>query len=139
MRKLGIDYGKRRTGVAISDFNGIIAMPLETFASGGVRKDVDYVAEIVASRQIDTIVLGMPYNMDGTKGKRAKDTEFFGKVLQKVINIPVIYVDERLTSVEANDKLIEANVSVQNRKKAIDQVAAQIILQQYIDSTLQKK
>jgi putative Holliday junction resolvase len=101
-----------------------------------VRKDVDYIADIVLSKDVDTVVLGMPYHLDGTIGKRAKDTEFFAKVLRKVLPIPVVYADERLTSVEAEQKLHQARVPVGKHKQLVDQVAAQIILQQYLDSHL---
>ncbi|MCL1945024.1 MAG: Holliday junction resolvase RuvX [Firmicutes bacterium] len=133
MRTLGIDYGKRRIGLAIGDTESKLALPLETFLSQGVRKNVDYIAHIIELKDIDTIVLGMPLNMDGTQGRRAKDTLFFGEVLKKALKKEVAYIDERLTSIEANDKLKEARVPVTQRKSIIDQVAAQIILQMYLD------
>lgn len=141
MRILGIDYGKKRIGLAVGDMDSKLALPLETFLSQGVRRNVDYIQNIVELKGINTIVLGMPLNMDGTQGKRAKDTLFFGNVLEKALNITVAYIDERLTSVEANEKLKEANIAIKDRKPILDQVAAQIILQEYIDkySTMQLK
>jgi putative Holliday junction resolvase len=135
---LGIDYGERRIGLAISDMLGILASPLETIISQGVRNNVDYIADIVQTKSIETVVIGLPLNMDGSEGKRVKSTKFFGSVLQKVLNIPVVYSDERLTTFEANQKLKEAGVSLDKREKIIDQVAAQIILQEYLDSALQQ-
>lgn len=136
VRKLGIDYGAKRTGLAISDVMGIIASPLETFVSRGLRGDIEHIVEIVNAKQVDTVVIGMPYNMDGTISKRAKSTEFFGKTLSNVINVPVIFRDERLTTIEAYNKLSEVRVKKSKQKAVVDQVAAQIILQEYIDSTL---
>ena len=136
MRILGIDYGKKRIGLAVGDFESKLALPLETFLSQGIRRNVDYISQIVDLKGVDTIVLGMPLNMDGTQGKRAKDTLFFGSVLQKVLKITVAYMDERLTSIEANEKLKEAKVHPKDRKPILDQVAAQIILQEYIDKYL---
>jgi len=136
VRKLGIDYGAKRTGLAISDVMGIIASPLETFVSRGLRGDIEHIVEIVNAKQVDTVVIGMPYNMDGTISKRAKSTEFFGTTLSNVINVPVIFRDERLTTIEAYNKLSEVRVKKSKQKAVVDQVAAQIILQEYIDSTL---
>jgi len=138
VRKLGIDYGAKRTGLAISDVMGIIASPLETFVSQGMSQDIEHIANIVNSKQVDTVVIGMPYNMDGTKSKHAKSTEFFGKTLGKVAGVPVIFRDERLTTVEAYEKLNSAKVKKKKQKTVVDQVSAQIILQEYIDSTLIK-
>jgi putative Holliday junction resolvase len=133
LRKLAIDYGKKRIGLAIGDFVTRVAVPLDTMYSHGIRNDVDCIASIVQSREIDTLVIGMPLNMDGSQGRRAKDTLFFGNVLQRVLNIEVVYIDERLSSIEASSRLSDANINVRDQRRMIDQVSAQIILQEYID------
>jgi len=136
VRKLGIDYGAKRTGLAITDVMGIVASPLETFMSQGMKQDIEHIVGIINTKQVDTVIIGMPYNMDGTMGKRAKSTEFFGRTLSKAIKVPVIFRDERLTTVEAYDKLNQAKVKKKKQKAVVDQVAAQIILQDYINSAL---
>lgn len=136
VRKLGIDYGAKRTGLAITDVMGIVASPLETFTSQGMKQDIDHIISIINTKQVDTIIIGLPLNMDGTMGKRAKSTEFFGKTLGRATKIPVIFRDERLTTVEAYSQLEQAKVKKRKQKAVVDQVAAQIILQDYINSAL---
>ena len=134
-RKIGLDVGDVRIGVAVSDLMGICANPRETY----VRKkedptaDADYFAEYAKREDADAFVLGLPKNMDGTEGPRAEITREFGELLTKRSGIPVIYVDERLTTVSAERMLIYADVRRDKRKKVIDKVAATIILQSYLD------
>ena len=134
-RKIGLDVGDVRIGVAVSDLMGICANPRETY----VRKkedpttDADYFAEYAKREDADAFVLGLPKNMDGTEGPRAEITREFGELLTKRSGIPVIYVDERLTTVSAERMLIDADVRRDKRKKVIDKVAATIILQSYLD------
>lgn len=133
MRILGIDYGDARIGLAISDLMGVIASPLDTYESKGMKKDIDYIANLVKEKQVTAIVLGLPLNLDGSIGFRASKTQALGQVLSRVTQIPVIYQDERLTTVTAEEILIEGNVSREKRKKLIDKMAARLILQSYLD------
>ena len=125
VRYLSVDYGDRRVGLASSD-SGIIATGLCTFEHGSMRQ---------AAAGFDLIVVGLPRNMDGTEGARASKTRAFGRVLERVTGIPVIYQDERLTSIEAESVLIEGGVRRADRKSGlIDKLSAQLILQAYLDS-----
>lgn len=132
MRMLGIDYGDRRVGVARSD-SGVIATGLYTFEHTSMRQAIDRVAA-EARKGCDRIVIGLPYNMDGTEGERAAKTRAFGRVLERVTGVETVYQDERLTTVEAENILIAGNVRREDRKKVIDKLSAQLILQSYLDS-----
>ena len=120
MRILGLDYGTKTVGVAVSDELGLTAQPLETI------KRKEYGAE--------TIVLGFPKNMNNTIGERGDAAIDFRDALVRRINIPVILWDERLTTVASERVLMESGVRRENRKKVIDQIAASFILQGYLDS-----
>ena len=134
MRILGVDYGDKRIGLALSDALGIVAGPVGTYEARGMRKDIDYIAALAKEKQAEAIVLGLPVNMDGTHGERAEKTKAFGRNLEKVSGLNVIYKDERLSTVSAEKSLIESNMRREKRKGVIDTVAAQIILQSYLDS-----
>lgn len=138
MRILGIDYGDARIGLVISDPSETIATPLSTYQSVSMRKDVDYIAKVCLERDVKLIVLGLPKNMDGSIGDRATKTMAFGKVIEKVTGISVEYKDERLSTVSAEKSLLEGNMRRDKRKEVIDSVAAQIILQSYLDSKKNK-
>ena len=134
MRILGVDYGDKRIGLALSDALGIVACPIGTYEAKGMRRDIDYIAELAKEKQAEAIVLGLPVNMDGSHGERAEKTKAFGRNLEKVSGLSVIYKDERLSTVSAEKSLIESNVRREKRKNVIDTVAAQIILQSYLDA-----
>lgn len=131
---MGIDYGDARTGLAVSDELQMIASPLKTLRSQSMRKDIDYVARLALEYSVCLIVIGLPLNMDGSEGARASKTRAFGRVLERVSGIAVIYQDERLTSVEAEEILKEGNVRREKRRELIDSMAARLILQSYLDS-----
>lgn len=132
VRYLGIDYGDRRVGVAASD-SGVIADGLYAFEHTSMRQAIDRVAE-EARRGADLIVVGLPLNMDGSEGERAQKTRAFGRVLQRVAGVEVVFTDERLTSIEAESLLIEGGVRRETRKNGlIDKLSAQLILQSYLD------
>lgn len=133
LRILGIDYGDARIGLALSDELKILASPLETYKSQSMRKDIDYVADIVKKHSCEKIVLGLPLNMNGTEGPRADKTRAFGRNLEKVTQIPVVYKDERLTTVQVERAFEEGNVRKDKRKQIVDRNAAVIILQSYLD------
>lgn len=134
MRILGIDYGDARIGLALSDESETLAGPIGTYKSQSMRKDIDYIAALAKEKQAGLIVLGLPINMDGSEGERANKTKSFGNVLSKVSGLPVVYRDERLTTVSAERTLIECNMRRDKRKQVIDTLSAQIILQSYLDA-----
>ena len=137
MRAIGLDYGTTTVGVALSDALGITAQELETIVRkqpNKLRRTLARIEEIVDEYQVDTIVLGYPKNMNNTIGERASATEKFKEDLERRIGIPVILWDERLTTVESERILQESGVRREHRKEYIDQIAAAIILQNYLDA-----
>ena len=133
MRVLCLDIGDVRIGVAVSDPLGISTNGIETHRTQGRERDVAYFAEMALSRGCERIVLGLPLNMDGSEGDRAALVREFGAELAAASGLPVDYEDERLTTVEAEEMLIEAGLSREERKKVIDKVAAEIILRSYLN------
>lgn len=135
-RKIALDVGDVRIGVAVSDLLGITANPRETYVrkKGDTNADIAYFCEYAKRENADAFVLGLPKNMDGTEGDRAVVTRQFGDMLEEASGLPVLYQDERLTTVSAERMLIDADVRREKRKKVIDKVAATIILQSYLDS-----
>ena len=135
-RKIALDVGDVRIGVAVSDLLGITANPRETYVrkKGDTNADIAYFCEYAKREEADAFVLGLPKNMDGTEGDRAVVTRQFGDMLQEASGLPVLYQDERLTTVSAERMLIDADVRREKRKKVIDKVAATIILQSFLDS-----
>lgn len=139
MRILSVDYGDSRIGLAVSDMLGIIASPVGTIKSSGMRMDIDRLSEEAKRLNVDLIVLGLPLNMDGSEGERAEKTRKIGTILSKVSGLKVDYMDERLTSVSAERVLDEAEIRWDKRKKAVDTISAQIILQTYLDKLKNKE
>lgn len=134
MRKLGIDYGDSRIGLALSDPMGIIASALETFVRFKDNRDFEYLAKVVQTNEVDTIVVGLPKNMDGTEGIRVELTRAFCEQLKGYTSANIVFRDERLTSMQAERTLLEADLRRDKRKQLIDKMAAQIILQSYLDT-----
>ena len=133
MRVLAVDYGDSRIGLAVSDMLGIIASPVGTIKSNGMRADVDELSRKANELDAQLIVLGLPLNMDGSEGERAEKTRKLGTVLSKVSGLPVEFIDERLTTVSAERALDEAEMRWDKRKNIVDTISAQIILQTYLD------
>jgi putative Holliday junction resolvase len=133
-RALGIDHGDARIGLAISDELGMLAHPLETIHLKEVTDPIARIATIVARDKVGTIILGLPRNMDGTYGPAAEKVRAFADKLRAACPCPVKLWDERLTSVAAQRSLHEAGRNVKNSRAVIDQVAAQLILQGWLDS-----
>lgn len=134
-RTMALDYGEVRIGIAISDLMGIVANGVETYTrTKNIDVDIEHIAKIIAERNVKLLVVGLPLNMDGTEGERVAATKAFVNKLLEKINIKVDYIDERLTSVSAEELLLSADVSRSKRKKVIDKIAATIILQNYLDS-----
>lgn len=135
-RIMGLDYGSKTIGVAISDVLGLTAQPLETIERSGenkLRRSLARIVEIVREKDIKKIVVGLPINMDGRSGERAALTLEFVEKLKLRVDIPIVMQDERLTTVEADEILDESGVKKQDRKQFIDQIAAGIILKEYME------
>ena len=133
MRKMALDYGEVRIGIAFSDLLNIIANGYETYTRKDIEKDLDDLAKLCTEKEVDTIVIGLPINMDGTEGERAVATREFAEKLKSKTNLPIKFLDERLTSVSAEKLLIEADMRREKRKQVIDKISATIILQNYLD------
>ena len=134
MRYLGLDLGTKTLGVSVSDPLGIIASSKEIIRhEENYDKLLEEVENLVNELKIDQIVLGYPKNMNNTLGERANKSLEFKKMLEEKINIPVILMDERLSTKEATDLLIKNDTSRKKRKQVIDSLAATIILQRYLD------
>lgn len=137
MRILGLDYGSKTVGVAISDPMLITAQGLEIIrreSEGKIRKTYQRIEEICKEHNVEKIVLGHPKNMDGTDGERAFKTFEFKEALERRTGLPVILWDERLTSVSAENIMIESKIRRENRKQYVDEIAAMVILQNYLES-----
>ena len=125
-----MDVGSKRTGVAISDELGVTAQALETVDS----KKTDRLFQLIGEYKPEEIVVGLPLNMNGSEGPGAKEVISFVEVLKKDLSIPIKMWDERLTTMQVEKTLIGAGVSRRKRRKAVDKLAAQLILQSYLDS-----
>ncbi len=130
-RYLGVDFGEARTGIAVSD--GFFAHGVETIHSVGMKKTAERVAAAAKKYDADLIVLGCPYNMDGSVGERAKKTMVFADMLRGTTGLDVVLYDERLTTVEAYEILDASGTPKNRRRSVVDTLAAEIILQGYID------
>ncbi|BAW96189.1 YqgFc, likely ribonuclease with RNase H fold [[Synechococcus] sp. NIES-970] len=131
---LGLDIGRKRIGVAGCDRLGLLATALTTIERTTLEEDLAAIGHWVEQRQIEILVVGLPYAMDGTIGKQAKHTQKFARKLEAAFNLPLAYVDERLTSVEAETQLKAAKQYDRQQKGLVDQRAAQIILQQWLEA-----
>lgn len=133
-RILGVDFGDTRTGLAISDAGRILASGIGAVSPGGIEKTAETVAQIAAEKKVSAIVVGLPRNMDGSAGSRAQRcTEFAELLLQRLPQVAVALLDERLTTVSASRYLNETNTRGAKRKGVIDTLSAQIILQNALD------
>ncbi len=135
MRYLGLDLGSKTLGIAISDMTNTIATIYTTlrFDEDDYNSLIPQLNDIVLKNNVSIIVLGLPKNMNNTLGKRAEITLDFKEKMEKEIGVKVVLMDERLTSVISNNVMIEADMSRKKRKKKVDGIAAQIILQDYLD------
>lgn len=142
MRIIGLDYGSRTVGVAVSDELGITAQGVETITreeENKLRKTLRRIEELAAQYKAEEIVLGLPKNMNNTSGERVEKCEEFKEMLERRTGLPVRFWDERLTTVAAERILMESGVRRENIKEVIDKVAAVLILQGYLDSLQEKK
>ena len=136
MRVMGLDVGSKTVGVAISDPLGFTAQGVEIIKINEEAKEFgfDRLGELVKEYQVDKFVVGLPKKMNNTEGPRVEASKAYGDKIKEIFNLPVDYQDERLTTVQAERMLVEqADVSRGKRKKVIDKLAAQLILQNYLD------
>ncbi|MDD4343923.1 MAG: Holliday junction resolvase RuvX [Eubacteriales bacterium] len=132
MRIMALDVGDKKIGVALSDPLKITSQGLETYIRKDTEEDFKYFAELIKNNNVEILVAGLPKNMNGSEGPQADKVKEFIKKLQKYTDVKVDYSDERLTTMEAEKMLISGDVSRKNRKKVIDKVAANLILQNYL-------
>lgn len=132
-RVVGLDVGTKTIGVAMSDPTRMLASPVTTVARQGVGKDVERLVALLDGRGVDAIVVGLPYELDGGEERSARLARQVGDALAARTGLPVTYVDERFTSVEASRLLIASGARRKKRKEVIDQAAAMLILQSFLD------
>ena len=134
MRLLGLDVGTKTIGVAVSDDGGVVATPYKTLQRFGGKRDLDGVRQLMEETGAAALVVGLPRELSGREGDAARRSRILGRQLAEGLACEVTYWDERFTTTEAERMLISADVSRRKRKKVIDQIAASLILQGYLDS-----
>lgn len=135
-RLICFDVGERRIGIAASDLLGITAQPVETYhRTGKLEKDYDYLAKVIKEQEAIKLVVGLPKNMNNSLGFKAEEIQTFIEGFKSYLPdaFPIDWIDERLTTVQAENVLLEANVSRKKRKKFVDKIAAVFMLQTYMD------
>jgi putative Holliday junction resolvase len=130
---LGLDVGQKRIGVAGCDGTGLIATGLTTIRRKSYPQTIEELRQIVVDRQVEILVIGLPYSMDGSLGKQAIQIQKFAETISKALSLPFEFIDERLTSFEAEESMKAARISLRENKELIDRKAAAIILQQWLD------
>ena len=135
---LGLDIGRKRIGVAGCDGTGLIATGLTTILRSSFVRDIEQFQDLVQQRQVQVLVVGLPYNMDGSLGFQAKQVQNYAKRLATALNLPLEYMDERLTSHQAEQMMIAQNISPSRNKSLVDRKAAALILQQWLDARRQQ-
>jgi len=131
---LGLDVGRRRIGVAGCDRTGLIAHGITTIMRKSWEQDMAEIQQIVTEREVDTLVVGLPYNMDGSIGYQAKQVQKFAYGAAKHLNLILEFMDERLTSFEAEQMMMSSGISPRDNKAMIDRKAAALILQQWLET-----
>lgn len=139
MRIIGLDLGKKRIGVAISDELGITAQALVTLERGSFKDDCAVLRGLVQSYGVEEIVMGLPLHLSGELGQSGEECLAYGKKLEKLLGVPVVFWDERLSTVAAEKSLLEGNMRRNRRRRVIDQVAACLILGGYLSLRQRKK
>ena len=134
MRILGLDWGESRIGVAVSDLLGLTAQPVCVISEKGAALQIEKIIAKATELGAEKIVIGMPKNMNGSIGERGEKTQEFVSLLTEKTDLPIIYWDERLSSVVAHRTLAEGQISGKKRKGIVDKIAAVFILQGYLDS-----
>ena len=136
-RTLGLDIGDRRIGVALSDALGLTAQRLTVLERRDPAADIEAMRALMTAHQVEQVVVGLPLTMRGEQGAQAKKVAAFVALLQRRVAIPIHWLDERLTTVQGHRALSAMNTSPRKRKQMIDQVAAQLILQDFLDTQRQ--
>ena len=139
MKILALDIGTVRIGIATSDIMEIIASAYEVYRRKNFDADIKYIADIVSKLDVGEIVIGLPLKLDGTEGQSVELARTFGEKLKELVNLPIVYQDERLSTVTAQKILIESGMRREKRKDKVDSIAATIILQTYLDKKSLKK
>ena len=134
MRVLGLDVGEKRIGIAISDGLGLTAQRLTLLDRRGAAQDVEAVKQLIGQHGVEALVIGLPLTLRGEQGPQAKKVLAFCEALRQRTTVPVHLLDERLTTVQGERALLETDTPRRKRKLMIDQVAAQLILQQFLDA-----
>ena len=134
MRVIGLDVGDKTVGIAISDELGLTAQGLPTLRRERLAADLSYVQGVADEHSATRVIVGLPLNMNGTEGPRGAASRKFGDALGKLTGLPIEYWDERLTTAQAERVLLEADVSRRKRRQVIDKLAAQVILQSWLDA-----
>lgn len=134
MKIMGLDFGKARIGIALSDIMGFLASPYSTLTRIAEKEDFEFLDKIIKEFKVETVVIGYPFEMSGSKGETCKLVEEFAEKLKNFSGVKIVFVDERLSSVEAEEQLKLTIKDWKQRKKLLDQVSASIILQTYLDS-----
>jgi putative Holliday junction resolvase len=133
-RVLALDLGKRRIGLALSDELGITAQGLQTLERSNIREDLAKLAALASEKNVSLILMGNPLHMSGHESRQTQYTREFAERLKAVTGLPIEFRDERLTTVEAERVLRQSGISIQKRAKAVDRLAAVILLESYLDS-----
>lgn len=131
---MALDYGEVRIGVAMTDLMRLIASPYETYVRKNLDADISHICSLIENNSVKTVVVGLPLNMDGTEGERAQKTREFVDLLKDHTSVDFVFQDERLSSVSAEELLLEGGMKRKDRKQNIDKVAAAIILESYLNS-----
>lgn len=137
-RKMGLDYGKARIGVAFTDLSCTIASADHIYKTQNEESDLLYFAKLIKEKYVDTVVFGLPLKIDGSESELSAAVRKFAEKLKIFANVRVSFQDERYTSFEAEEYLKEAGVKWEKRKELLDKISAQIILQNYLDENLKK-
>ena len=135
---LGLDVGRKRMGVAGCDGTGLIATGITTIKRTSFQQDIAQLQAIIEERQVQVLVVGLPYSMNGSIGSQAKEVQKYAQRLSQALELPIEYIDERLTSIQAEEMLKDANISPSQNKGLIDRKAAALILQQWLDERREK-
>ncbi|RQD77760.1 MAG: Holliday junction resolvase RuvX [Candidatus Syntrophonatronum acetioxidans] len=133
MRVMALDLGEKTIGVAVSDSTMLIAQGVEIIKRKSLKKDLGRLQELLQEYQVEEVVVGLPLNMNGSEGPEAQKARDFGEKIKSRLKVPVIFWDERLTTMAAERTLLDADLSRAKRKKVIDKMAAVFILQNYLD------
>lgn len=137
-RVMALDYGDVRIGIALSDVTRFLASGYENYTRVNLERDLQHIADIISNNNVKIVVLGLPINMDGSKGVRVEKTYEFAEKLKEYTSAKIEFLDERLTSVSAEKILISADVSRKKRKDVLDKLSATIILQDFLDMNSKK-